>query len=212
VSATLTGLATICLLLSQPGPYQNHHRWYSPDLGRDLSSEPLLQNPQFTALMARQGLSTSAYAYALNSPLSVVDPDGARPRWDASNRDLQRQIDRLRSTPTGQSLWKTLESAPGIQDIKELPGMIWKPNGKWIAGGTKYGPGINAQCSVITHRSLERIWWDTGGNRHPMDPAAILGHELFHAIDAPHSHDESGPSEIQRRIQEELDRIEGPWR
>lgn len=61
------------LLVILPGAYQNHHRWYSPDLGRYLSSEPLLQNPGFVG--AARGRSP-AYAYAGNSPLSATDRTG----------------------------------------------------------------------------------------------------------------------------------------
>jgi RHS repeat-associated protein len=65
--------------LFQNGPYQNHHRWYSPDLGRYLQSEPMLQQPDFVSLTAGQGRSLPAYAYAANNPINGIDPNGLWP-------------------------------------------------------------------------------------------------------------------------------------
>lgn len=45
-------------------------------LRRYLSPEPLLQEPRYVQGMARRGLPIPSYAYAGNSPLSYVDPDG----------------------------------------------------------------------------------------------------------------------------------------
>lgn len=67
-------LATVFLL--QSGPYQNHHRWYSPDLGRYLQPEPYLQKPGMVAATAKRGHSVSAYAYARNNPIRNGDPTG----------------------------------------------------------------------------------------------------------------------------------------
>ena len=44
-----------------------------------LSPEPALQDPTFASSMAKQGFSVPAYAYALNNPIAVVDPDGRNP-------------------------------------------------------------------------------------------------------------------------------------
>ena len=59
--------------------YQNHHRWYSPDLGRYLSGEPLLQNPGFARGAAARGMPTLAYSYASNAPTTFTDPTGQCP-------------------------------------------------------------------------------------------------------------------------------------
>jgi len=58
------------------------------------------------------------------------------------------------------------------------------------------------------------MWWTDDGVRYAMDPAAIIGHELIHALDNIYDptgqSDESYELEIQNRIQEQLIEIEGP--
>jgi RHS repeat-associated protein len=54
------------------GLYYDFQRWYDPWLGRFISKDPEtgnLHNPQ----------NSNPYSYALNSPQSYVDPDGAAP-------------------------------------------------------------------------------------------------------------------------------------
>ncbi|MBI5481879.1 MAG: RHS domain-containing protein [Deltaproteobacteria bacterium] len=65
------------LLLAQ-GPYYNWNRFYEPATGRYLALEPMLVRPGFARSMAAKGLSPPSYAYALNNPVSYVDPDGLR--------------------------------------------------------------------------------------------------------------------------------------
>ena len=59
--------------------YQNHHRWYSPDLGRYLSSEPLLLGSAYPTSQARRGAGTPSYAYAANDPTRFIDRTGLSP-------------------------------------------------------------------------------------------------------------------------------------
>jgi RHS repeat-associated protein len=57
--------------------YYNHHRWFDPATGRYLSSEPMLQSPEFALSAAVQlGRNPPTYAYALNNPLRYIDPHG----------------------------------------------------------------------------------------------------------------------------------------
>ncbi len=63
-------------LLMAGGPYYNWHRQYSPDLGRYLSPEPLLQGPEYPMGMAYSGRGVPTYAYAGNNPISEMDPTG----------------------------------------------------------------------------------------------------------------------------------------
>jgi RHS repeat-associated protein len=56
--------------------FENWNRTYDATVGEYLSPEPLLQSPDYVRTMAQSGLSVPAYAYALNSPLRYVDPDG----------------------------------------------------------------------------------------------------------------------------------------
>jgi hypothetical protein len=86
---------------------------------------------------------------------------------------------------------------------------------RWAAGGTNATANGGSTCKVITYRSFERMWFtDIDGVRYPMDPAAIIGHELTLALD--NIYDPDSPSDevyqldFQRRIQEELIKIEGP--
>ena len=75
--------------------YQNHHRWYSPDLGRSLSAEPFLGSPTASAAWAQTGQWLPAYSYALNDPLRYVDRTGLAPddsgqweRWAAASHQM----------------------------------------------------------------------------------------------------------------------------
>jgi RHS repeat-associated protein len=64
--------------LFQSGPYFNGARWYSPDLGRYLGSEPLLAGAWYPSVMNSLGRPTQSYAYAANDPTKFIDPDGRR--------------------------------------------------------------------------------------------------------------------------------------
>lgn len=46
---------------------------------RYLSPEPLLQDPTWVASQLRSGRQVPAYGYALNNPVTVVDPNGKNP-------------------------------------------------------------------------------------------------------------------------------------
>ncbi len=195
----------------ETGLHENWNRYYDPRLGRYLSPEPLLQQPDYVRLMAQSGMSVPTYAYAANNPLKYSDPDGLRIVWNQSDGALNRQVSRLRSTRTGAALFDFLDARPEVVNLKDLGGIRWRADGSWLAGGTNPGPNGGSECSAITHRSLERArWTDKSGRRWPMDPAAILGHELVHAMDnifdATKSWpDETYPLEIQERIQTELE-------
>jgi RHS repeat-associated protein len=58
------------------GTVDNWNRHYDPKLGRYLSSEPMLEKPEFVRAAARMGLSPPTYAYALNNPVRYSDRDG----------------------------------------------------------------------------------------------------------------------------------------
>ncbi|NOK02250.1 MULTISPECIES: RHS repeat-associated core domain-containing protein [Myxococcus] len=59
--------------------FENWNRYYDPSAGRYLQPEPLQEDPESVKGMAQQGLSTPAYAYALNNPMRFVDPTGENP-------------------------------------------------------------------------------------------------------------------------------------
>lgn len=60
----------------ETGFFENWNRFYDPSIGRYLSPEPLLQNPDFVSWMAQKGMSLPTYAYAYNNPLRYTDPTG----------------------------------------------------------------------------------------------------------------------------------------
>jgi RHS repeat-associated protein/uncharacterized protein (TIGR03382 family) len=66
------------LILAQ-GPYYNWNRHYEPATGRDLSPEPMLQDPTYVTSMAQEGMSAPTYAYGNNNPLHYIDRDGREP-------------------------------------------------------------------------------------------------------------------------------------
>lgn len=198
--------------------FANWNRFYDPSVGRYLSPEPLLKSPTYVRRMAESGMRVPTYAYAANNPMRYADPDGLRIVWNHNDAALNRQVSRLRSTRTGAALFDFLDERPQVINLRDLGPIQWREDGSWLAGGTNFKrtgepnsrPNGDSECSAITHRSLERArWTDSRGRRWPMDPAAILGHELVHAMDNIFDptgwSDETYPLEIQERIQAELE-------
>jgi hypothetical protein len=158
-------------------------------------------------------MTAPTFAYALNNPIEFIDSDGLKIR-PAASPELSRQVARFRSTPSGRMLWNLLAGRDEIVSLEDYGPIRWNtPRGNiFEAGGTSPTPD-GARCATITHKSLERAWWTVNGRRLPMDPAAIMGHELVHAwmrIYEPGRRDtEWLEEEFQLRIQQELEEIEG---
>ena len=75
--------------------FENWNRFYEPTVGKYLSPEPMLQDPDFVRGMAQQGYATPTYAYALNNPLSFTDPDGlaaTRDQWCRENPETCKDL------------------------------------------------------------------------------------------------------------------------
>jgi RHS repeat-associated protein len=132
-------------------------RDYDADTGRWSSPEPLLKSPGWVASQALSGLHGSGYAYVANSPVSYLDPDGLRITWNRNDAALDRQVTRLRSTPTGRRLFDLLDARPEVIGLRDLGRVRWRPDGSWLAGGTNSTSSGGSDCRAITHRSLERI-------------------------------------------------------
>nr|WP_254627641.1 RHS repeat-associated core domain-containing protein [Myxococcus sp. CA040A] len=79
-----TGATPAWTPLRYPGQYfdvesdlfENWNRFYDPNLGRYLQPEPLLQDPNFSIVEAKEGRTMPAYAYAFNNPMAFIDPTG----------------------------------------------------------------------------------------------------------------------------------------
>lgn len=192
--------------------FENWNRYYDPATGRYLSPEPLLQSPAYISTMASSGFSVPTYAYAANNPLRYVDPNGLEIRLGAG-RELGRVAARLQSTATGQRLWNLLQSRKEVIRVEEMK-MRWFPDNSWRAGETTALRNNEMTCRTITNRSFERLWWTRNGQRLAMDPAAVLGHELFHAWarlygESTNPLEESVGRDVMKQIQLELETIEG---
>ena len=59
--------------------FENWNRYYDPNTGRYLQSEPGLQKPELIRALAGQGRTLAGYGYAQNNPLKFEDPDGMLP-------------------------------------------------------------------------------------------------------------------------------------
>ncbi len=56
--------------------FENWNRFYDPSVGRYLSPDPILLDPEAVVSAAAAGMSTPAYAYANNNPIVFTDPNG----------------------------------------------------------------------------------------------------------------------------------------
>lgn len=82
-----TGATPYFPLLRFPGQYfdpeselnVNWNRFYDPSTGRYLAPEPMLSDPDYAKSMAKRTNLLATYGYALNNPLSSVDPTGLEP-------------------------------------------------------------------------------------------------------------------------------------
>jgi len=82
-----TGATAAWLPIRFPGQYfdgetdlfQNWNRFYDPSIGRYLESDPVMLYPEKILPITREGGRTLVYAYALNNPVTEVDPNGLDP-------------------------------------------------------------------------------------------------------------------------------------
>jgi RHS repeat-associated protein len=145
-----------------------------------LSPEPLLQSPAYERHMAQVGMSAPTYAYAANNPIRYTDPSGLKIAWTPGlDLDLDRQVGRLRATPSGEKLWQRLLIRNEVVTLKSMA-PYWD-NGVFVQGRTTIRPGNDQLCRSTTSRSLEGRSALANGIREFLDPASILGHELTHA-------------------------------
>lgn len=123
----------------ETGLYQFHARFYSPLIGRFLSTEPLLKSPEALSGGSQSGL---AYAYARNNPVNFFDVDGMR---EQKTYYEQMRENRLAEVKTYLELVTQLQAAPGNR-LKEK-----------IEGGGKvvYKLLDNMDVMVMTEEKLE---------------------------------------------------------
>jgi RHS repeat-associated protein len=110
------------MFLFQSGPYYNGARWYSPDLGRYLSSEPLLLRPGYPSFQAQRGASSQSYAYANNDPMRWVDRTGLYPddspgwdRWAEASRQMSDEEKIFFAASAGITVVASFAIAAGIE-------------------------------------------------------------------------------------------------
>jgi RHS repeat-associated protein len=60
----------------ETGLFENWNRFYDPEVGRYLSPEPMLGEPEWVISEAREGHAPNSYGYARNSPIQWIDPTG----------------------------------------------------------------------------------------------------------------------------------------
>lgn len=142
--------------------------------GRYLSPEPLLQNPRFATAMAKRGLSTPAYPYAANNPITYVDPDGLRIRLaGGSGRSAGFG---MRLTPQGRMLYDWLDQSPNEYTVRDATAPI---EGLGESLG-RYRPGSYSSNSCESRGGTIELY-ELLVRLSGRDPAQNLAHELTHA-------------------------------
>ncbi|TCV95858.1 RHS repeat-associated protein [Luteibacter rhizovicinus] len=162
-------------------------RYYDPELGRFLSTDPVASVPGTPATLNR-------FAYAFDNPLSNPDPDGrvVVPANDRAKRLLERavasstvvrgQYERLNgSTNTFRVENIYVSSKNGGQS--HVVADQWQDALKKSYGGTGKGSG----GTIYINRSSEAVLVaETKGGeptKTPLSQEEVISHEFAHAID-----------------------------
>lgn len=154
-------------------------RYYDPVALRFLSPDPV-------DVSARDGGNFNRYWYANNNPYRFVDPDGRESEFAKANSDwltqiddpnvgddqamfdeaLDRELPRLFGTPMGE----TMKEAAIVKG-----GLILRTNNEFTFNAKLNSAEINID-------PLFRATADTTEGRQPSSLAAMIAHELGHAL------------------------------
>lgn len=100
---------------TETGLFYNWNRYYDPTLGRYLQSEPVLLLPNVVKAAAFAGSSPSAYGYAWNDPVSMIDPTGLSPQERAKILEaFGNHVDISTATGKRAAGWPWLSNFGGL--------------------------------------------------------------------------------------------------
>ncbi|MGG6462357.1 RHS repeat domain-containing protein [Solilutibacter silvestris] len=145
-------------------------RYYDPNIGRFLSTDPVAAN-------ASTGASFNRYDYANNNPYKFTDPDGRQSVMDK----LVKGLNEMFANPTAQL---NSPGAPQTTDAKITKAVLEAP--KNVVNGAKdrttlvaevaaaFGPGVSGQASKAVSKN----------NNDSVGAQAVVGEGLYAGANA----------------------------
>lgn len=138
----------------QTGLYYYGARYYDPQVGQFLSSDPLFVNQPGRSLDDAMFLNT--YAYVNNNPATLVDPSGGVDQLPSNNPDIRGIRSRITRTTSAPLLNTGRATVPPVRRARSLS-VGSQPIGERIQRPSASGPGKFTRTHGITHAEFVKL-------------------------------------------------------
>ncbi len=128
-------------------------RYYGADLGRFLSTDPIVKRRKNSRFPERW----NRYTYSLNNPIKYFDPDGREVFNAATDPTTKAHADFLSSSPSVQEQYGGSDRDLMIRNAK--PGETIEQDGKPTTATTKLGVVVDESTGKATE-AVQRVWYD----------------------------------------------------
>jgi RHS repeat-associated protein len=161
----------------ETGLHYNRHRYYSPELGRYISADPIGQFGtlaiagvalnRFPSVERRLGLvPANVYSYSLNDPVNLVDPSGeivAQLIGGAVGAGFGAFTAARSGGDTGDIVRSAaVGAAAGVASTLPIPGINPLLGGALIGGVSAFGGNVATQA-LVEGKSLECVDFSSAG-------------------------------------------------